>query len=73
MDAEEGSSSYDGFKAGNPAISNRRSELPNPDYFFGGVRMEIPSNATVACADGVFGRSKYVLINPVKRLISKIG
>jgi sporulation protein YlmC with PRC-barrel domain len=27
--------------------------------------MEIPLNATVECTDGVFGRSEYVLINPV--------
>ena len=27
--------------------------------------MEIPLNATVECTDGVFGRSEYVLVNPV--------
>jgi sporulation protein YlmC with PRC-barrel domain len=27
--------------------------------------MEIPLNATVECTDGVYGRSEYVLINPV--------
>jgi hypothetical protein len=27
--------------------------------------MEIPLNATVECSDGVYGRSEYVLINPV--------
>ena len=63
-------------------MESRLAFRPNPTggrncqiriIYFGGVRMEIPSNATVACTDGVFGRSKHVFINPVKRLISKIS
>jgi hypothetical protein len=65
MDAEGGCSSYDGFKAGSLAESNRRSEWLNPENLFWRCKMEIPLNAPVECTDGVFGRSVYVLVNPV--------
>jgi sporulation protein YlmC with PRC-barrel domain len=34
--------------------------------------MEIPLNAQVECSDGIFGRSKFVLINPVSDTISHL-
>ena len=34
--------------------------------------MEIPLNAQVDCTDGVYGRSAYVLINPVSDLVTHV-
>ena len=34
--------------------------------------MEIPLNAQVDCTDGVYGRSEYVLINPVSDLVTHV-
>ena len=34
--------------------------------------MEIPINAQVDCTDGVYGRSEYVLINPVSDHVTHV-
>jgi sporulation protein YlmC with PRC-barrel domain len=40
--------------------------------FLGRFKMEIPLNAQVECADGVCGRSVYILINPVNDLVTHL-
>ncbi len=34
--------------------------------------MEIPLQAQVECRDGVFGRSEYVLINPIVEKVTHL-
>ena len=34
--------------------------------------MEIPLNAQVECSDGIYGRSEFVLINPISDTVSHL-
>src|ERR1035437_88743 len=42
-----------------------RCKVYSSYHLFWRCDMEIPLNANVECTDGIFGRSEYVLINPI--------